>query len=250
MIRLLTPPLCIAALLLAGCSTPTPIAHPPAESQSQASAASAMQIEALKTVGLEVRSTRIYVDVVPVMATRDGVPVINTTHSAAAGRAAMAALQEAFASRGFRAASGEFTSIGLGAPAKQVLITSGPEAPAPATLPVLVSNGLSGSDRSAWVASLYGAVHSFATTGSAPATLAATYLSPNLSRIEVFAVLTGGDGPVAHLWVVAFDSRNGQVLWTGSASEAAAVLDTAVATSLVRSLVGGLPMLVRADGTL
>jgi hypothetical protein len=100
------------------------------------------------------------------------------------------------------------------------------------------------------VASLYGAVHSFATTGSAPATLAATYLSPNLSRIEVFAVLTGGDGPVAHLWVVAFDSRNGQVLWTGSASEAAAVLDTAVATSLVRSLVGGLPMLVRADGTL
>jgi len=245
MMRLLIPPLCIAMLLLAGCSSPTIMVHVPVDGPATASAPSAAQIEALKTVALEVKSTRIYVDVVPVMDTRDGVPVINTTHSAAAGRAAMAALQESFASRGFRAASGEFTSIGLGGPAKQVLITSGAEAPAPATLPVVVSQGLNGSDRGAWVASLFEAVHAYAARGDAPATLAATYLSPNLSRIEVFAVLTGGDGPMARIWVVAFDSRNGQVLWTGSAAEPAAVLDTAVATSLVRSLVSSLPVLER-----
>jgi len=220
--------------------------HVPAEGSSTASAPSAAQVEALKTVGLEVRSTRIYVDVFPVMDTRDGVPVINTTHSAAAGHAAMAALQEAFASRGFRAASGEFTSIGLGAPQRQILLTSGSEAPVPASLPVFMSHGLPGSNRGASIASLYEAVHEFAVRGTAPATLAATYLSPNLSRIEVFAVLTGGDGPMARIWVVAFDSRNGQVLWSASASEPAAVLDTAVATSLVRSLVGGLPVLVRS----
>lgn len=245
MIRPQIPLLCTAILVFAGCTTPTPTVHVPVDTQPSVVAPAPAQVEAIKTVGLEVRSTRIYVDVVPVQDTRDGLPVINTTHSAAAGRAAMAALQEAFASRGFRAASGEFTSIGLGAPPKPVLITSGAEAPAPATLPVVVSSGLSASERGAWVASLYGAVHDFAATGSAPATLAATYLSPNLSRIEVFAVLTGGEGPVARLWVVAFDSRNGRALWSASASERAAVLDSAVATSLVRSLSSGLPVLVR-----
>jgi hypothetical protein len=245
MIRSLIPLLCTAILLFAGCTTPTPTVHVPADTQSVAAAPTPAQVEALKTVGLEVRSTRIYVDVVPVMDTRDGVPVINTTHSAAAGRAAMAALQEAFASRGFRAASGEFTSIGLGAPARQVLVTSGTEAPVPASLPVVMAPGLAGSNRGSWVANLFEAVHAYAVRGAAPATLAATYLSPNLDRIEVFAVLTGGDGPVARLWVVAFDSRNGQALWSASASEPAAVLDTAVATSLVRSLSSGLPVLVQ-----
>jgi hypothetical protein len=202
---------------------------------------------ALQAVGLDVRSTRIYVDVLPVMDSRDGAPVINTAHVAEAGRAAVAALQEAFASRGFRAAQGEFTSIGLGAPPRAILLTSGPETPVPASLPVLTASGLSGTDRGAWVASLYASVHTFATGGSAPATLAATYLSPNLNRIEVFAVLKAGDDARAHIWVVAFDSRNGQVLWTGSAWEPASVLDGAVATSLVRSLVSSLPALTRPD---
>lgn len=245
MIRPLIALLCFATLIFAGCTTPTIMVHVPADTQPVAAAPSAAQIEALKTVGLEVKSTRIYVDVLPVLDTHDGLPVINTTHSAGAGRAAMAALQEAFASRGFRAASGEFTSIGLGAPVRKILLTSGPEAPAPASLPVVIAPSLSGTDRGAWIASLYGAVHSYAARGTAPATLAATYLSPNLTRIEVFAVLTGGDGPVARIWVVAFDSRNGQALWTGSASEPASVLDTSVATSLVRSLVAGLPVLVQ-----
>lgn len=247
--RHLIAPHCLAVLLLvAGCSTPTTQTVSTIQPAPAAPSIQTSEVEALKTVGLEVKSTRIYVDVLPVMDTRNGLPVINTTHSAGAGRAAMAALQEAFASRGFRAASGEFTSIGLGAPAKKILLTSGPEAPAPASLPVIVSPGLTGSDRGAWVASLFEAVHVYATRGSAPATLAATYLSPNLNRIEVFAMLTGGDGPVARIWVVAFDSRNGQVLWTGSASEAASVLDASVATSLVRSLVTALPVLVRSTG--
>jgi len=238
---------CIALLLLlAGCTTPATQTVPP--SQPAPAAFQASEVETLKTVGLEVKSTRIYVDVLPVMDTRDGMPVINTMHSAGAGRAAMAALQEAFASRGFRAASGEFTSIGLGAPARQVLITSGAEAPAPASLPVFISPGLAGTNRGSWVGSLYEAVHVYAVRGSAPATLAATYLSPNLDRIEVFAVLAGGDGPVARIWVVAFDSRNGKVLWSGSASETASVLDTSVATSLVRSLVSALPVLVQPGG--
>jgi hypothetical protein len=37
------------------------------------------------------------------------------------------------------------------------------------------------------------------------------------------------------------------VLWTGSAWEPASILDAAVATSLVRSLVSGLPVLARPN---
>lgn len=235
---------CIVILLhAAGCATRTDHAAVPA--QPAGSVVNSSDVEALKTVGLAVKSTRIYVDVVPVMETRDGLPVINTAHGQGAGRAAMAALQEAFAARGFRAASGEFTSMGLGAPARQILLTSGSEAPMPSSLPVILSPGLSGSNRGASIASIYEAVHVYAASGTAPTTLAATYLSPNLDRIEVFAVLSGGEGPMAHIWVVAFDSRDGKVLWSGGASEPASVLDAAVATSLVRSLVSALPVLAQ-----
>jgi hypothetical protein len=237
---------CLIAIVFAtGCATrPTKSGSP---NKPDATALHTSSAEALQTVGLDVRSTRIYVDVLPVMDSRNGAPVVNTAHVAETGRAAVAALQEAFASRGFRAAQGEFTSIGLGAPPRNILLTSGPEAPVPASLPVFTATGLSGTDRGGWVASLYSSVHTFASGGTAPATLAATYLSPNLNRIEVFAVLKGGDDSRAHIWVVAFDSRNGQVLWTGSAWEPASILDAAVATSLVRSLVSGLPVLARPN---
>jgi len=235
---------CLAAILfVTGCATRTAKTDSP--DQPKANTLQSSAADALLTVGLDVRSTRIYVDVLPVMDARDSAPIVNTAHVAEAGRAAVAALQEAFASRGFRAAQGEFTSIGLGAPPRGILLTSGPETPVPASLPVFIAPGLGGADRGAWVASLYASVHAFAASGTAPATLAATYLSPNLSRIEVFAVLKGGDDARAHIWVVAFDSRNGQVLWTGTAWEPASILDGAVATSLVRSLVSGLPALAR-----
>ncbi|HUG11646.1 MAG TPA: hypothetical protein VMM36_11560 [Opitutaceae bacterium] len=230
-------------LFASGCATRT--TESVSLNQSDNAALQTSATEALLTVGLDVRSTRIYVDVLPVMDLRDGAPIINTAHVAEAGRAAVAALQEAFASRGFRAAQGEFTSIGLGAPPRNILLTSGAETPVPASLPVFAAPGLSGTDRGAWVASLYASVHTFAAEGTAPATLAATYLSPNLNRIEVFAVLKAGDDTRAHIWVVAFDSRNGKVLWTGTAWEPASILDGAVATSLVRSLVSGLPVLAR-----
>lgn len=235
-------PLCLAALLLAsGCSSPLP--KPAIQSHP-----------GFATVGAEVRSTRIYVDVLAVSRvellaigeTRDGVPVVNIAHASAAGRAAISALQEEFTARGFRAASVELTSMGLGGPPTQILLTRGSEAPVLSTLPVYLSTGLSGSQRGDWITSLYSAVHTFASGGQARATLAATFLNPNTDRIEVFAVLSGGGGSIANIWAVAFDSRSGKVLWSGSASETAAVLDTAVATSLARSLVRDVPRLPAA----
>lgn len=232
---------CFAALLLAaGCSTQSKTTV--LQTQPRPGTAAGSSADDLRAVGVTVKNTRIYVDVIPVMEVRDGVPVVNITHGTGAGSAALAALQEAFASRGFRASGGELTSMGLGGSRTPILLTSGPEAPAGATLPVILSKGLSGTERGAWIESLYASVHAFASGGPAPANLAASYLSPNLDRIEVFAVLSGGSGARAHIWVVAFDSRSGGVLWTGSASENAAVLDTSVAVSLVRRLVANLPV--------
>lgn len=248
MTRRLLASTCLVVILFAGgCATRT--TKTDSLNQPEAATPPTSADEALRTVGLDVRSTRIYVDVLPVMDAHDGAPVINTAHVTEAGRAAVAALQEAFAARGFRAAQGEFTSIGFGAPPRNILLTSGAETPVPASLPVIIAPGLSGTDRGAWIASLYASVHTFASGGAAPSTLAATYLSPNLNRIEVFAVLKAGDDARAHIWVAAFDSRNGQVLWTGTAWEPASILDGAVATSLVRSLVSGLPVLARPDGS-
>jgi len=245
--RVLLPPCLIVLVFAAGCSThpAQPVAQTQSATQTQPGfgTVTSPSTEEFKAVAIEVKSTRIYVDVLPVMETRDGLPVVNIAHGTGAGLAAMSALQEAFATRGFRAASGEFTSMGLGGPAKPILLTHGPEAPVPSILPVIVSPGLAGTERGAWIGSLYTAVHRFASGNPTPITLAATYLSPNLNRIEVFAVLSGGTDSQAHIWVVAFDSRTGRALWTGSASENAAVLDTAVATSLVRSLVRNLPVL-------
>lgn len=242
MSRRLLAPACLALVLsFSGCTLikSSPASRIGADSGSfQASDGAA-----IKAAGLELRSTRIHVDALPVMETRDGLPVINTAHGSETGHAALAALLEAFAAHGFRGVAGEYTSMGLAGIPRPVLLTSGPEAPAPSKLPVIVSPGLVDSERGSWIANLFTEVRTYAVRGSAQTNLTATYLSPNLDRIEVFASLTGGDGLTANLWVVAFDSRTGKVLWTGHASENAAVLDIAVATSLVRRLAAGLPML-------
>lgn len=238
--------LCLALILLAaGCATqPKPVDSPPGAPLQEMTATLAVAPdagEALRAAALEVRGTRIYVDVIPVMELRDGMPLINTAHAAEAGRAAMAALQEAFLAHGFQSPRGEFTSIGLGAAPRNILLTSGAEAPVPGTTPVILSPALEGTQRAPWIKGLYGAVHDYAVRGTADTTLAATYLSPNLSRIEFFAVLSGGEGPVARISAVAFDSRTGRALWSGHAAETASVLDIAVATSLARRLAATLP---------